>query len=243
MAIKYTLEDVEYLRGKAGISYEEAVALLEKYDGDMTRALVELEKRGKLSSGRNRNKRPHEHGGGGFARLLSLGVTTHVVVTRKGKLLADLPVLYLLFVTIVAVWVPAISLVLMLFSGCRIKVRRGHTDYTERDLRAFMTKAADNIRESVSGFAAEADAQQEEPERPFRAGGDAEGTKEQDTTKKSDAPFTPEPDTQFTPSAPDAPAPAPEAEPPTEPIPHPTQVEEEYDDDDEGNGFHKITIE
>ena len=47
---KYTLEDVETLRAKTGVSYEEAVTLLDKYDGDMARALIELEKRGRWAA-------------------------------------------------------------------------------------------------------------------------------------------------------------------------------------------------
>ena len=37
---KYTLDDIETLRSKTGVGYEEAVALLEKYDGDIARALA-----------------------------------------------------------------------------------------------------------------------------------------------------------------------------------------------------------
>ena len=37
MSKNYTLEDVETLRAKSGVSYEEAVSLLDKYDGDLAR--------------------------------------------------------------------------------------------------------------------------------------------------------------------------------------------------------------
>ena len=39
---KYSLEDIETLRARSDVSYEEAVFLLDKYDGDITRALIEL---------------------------------------------------------------------------------------------------------------------------------------------------------------------------------------------------------
>ena len=41
---KYTFEDIEILRQKSGISYEEAVNLLEYHNGSLARALVDLEK-------------------------------------------------------------------------------------------------------------------------------------------------------------------------------------------------------
>ena len=40
MPKNYSIEDVETLRAKAGVSYEEAVSLLDKYDGDMGMALT-----------------------------------------------------------------------------------------------------------------------------------------------------------------------------------------------------------
>ena len=43
---KYTFEDIEILRQKSGISYEEAVNLLEYHNGSLARALVDLEKNG-----------------------------------------------------------------------------------------------------------------------------------------------------------------------------------------------------
>ena len=57
---KYTIEDIEILRQKSGISYEEAVNLLEYHNGSLARALIDLEHRkaaklleGYLDAGRN----------------------------------------------------------------------------------------------------------------------------------------------------------------------------------------------
>ena len=38
----YTIEDVELLRRKSGMTYQEAVALLEYHTGDLARALIDL---------------------------------------------------------------------------------------------------------------------------------------------------------------------------------------------------------
>lgn len=45
-----TLEQVERLREKADVSYEEAKALLERHQGDLLEALIELERRGKADT-------------------------------------------------------------------------------------------------------------------------------------------------------------------------------------------------
>lgn len=42
------LQSIEYLREKADVSYEEAMRLLEKFDGNVMSAIVELEKNGRL---------------------------------------------------------------------------------------------------------------------------------------------------------------------------------------------------
>ncbi|MCL1795546.1 MAG: DUF4342 domain-containing protein [Clostridia bacterium] len=42
------LQDIEYLREKANVTYEEAMELLETHGGNVMRVLVELEKRGLL---------------------------------------------------------------------------------------------------------------------------------------------------------------------------------------------------
>ncbi len=45
---KFTMEQIDYLREKAAISYEEAVEVLEKNDGDLAHCMVDLERRGRL---------------------------------------------------------------------------------------------------------------------------------------------------------------------------------------------------
>ena len=46
----YTIEDIELLRQKSGISYQEAVALLDYHNGSVARALIDLEKHGRLKN-------------------------------------------------------------------------------------------------------------------------------------------------------------------------------------------------
>ena len=44
----YTIEDIEMLRKKSGMTYQEAVSLLDYHDGNLARALIDLEKSGWL---------------------------------------------------------------------------------------------------------------------------------------------------------------------------------------------------
>jgi len=44
------IQNIEYLREKANVSYEEAMELLQNSNGDVMRAMIELEKQGRLYS-------------------------------------------------------------------------------------------------------------------------------------------------------------------------------------------------
>ena len=52
----YTIEDIEMLRKKSGLSYQESVALLDYHNGSLARALIDLEKHGKLKNEENRKE-------------------------------------------------------------------------------------------------------------------------------------------------------------------------------------------
>ena len=52
----YTIEDIELLRQKSGISYQEAVALLDYHNGSLAHALIDLEKHNRLKEENNTKK-------------------------------------------------------------------------------------------------------------------------------------------------------------------------------------------
>lgn len=56
----YTIEDIEMLREKSGLSYQEAVALLDYHSGSLARALIDLEKSGRLLDETDIRKRKEE---------------------------------------------------------------------------------------------------------------------------------------------------------------------------------------
>ena len=120
---KYTLDDIETLRSKTGVGYEEAVALLEKYDGDIARALVELEKSGKLNrdglfSSANRGKAEDF-----LSKWWRAGCETRVIVERKGETLINLSALFMILALILGWKLIVVSAVLALILGCHVRVR------------------------------------------------------------------------------------------------------------------------
>lgn len=122
MSKNYSIEDVETLRAKAGISYEEAVALLDKYDGDLARALIELEKRGQVNVKADFEFNAEEIVAW-IKKMWHKGMNTRVVIERKGELLLNLPVLFLILMLILGPYAVIAAAVLMLVTGCSVSLK------------------------------------------------------------------------------------------------------------------------
>lgn len=124
MARNYTLDDVETLRSKSGVSYEEAVSLLDKYDGDLARALIELEKRGQLGANEKTvGKFSFEEACKWVHNLWREGLETRIQVERKGEIIVNLSVLFLILMLILGPYAMIAAVVLMLISGCSVSVQ------------------------------------------------------------------------------------------------------------------------
>ncbi len=165
----YTVEQIEYLRAKAYVSYEEALELLDRYGGDLTRCLVDLERRGRLkpqAGAQRAGERTRKARGEGreFPRggergtdwqgILSTFLHTNLLVTRSGETVANLPVLYVLLVFLFAPHVMIPSVLLLFVFGCRINLRAGRKDgRVEDELRNIVDNAAQNIRKTAGSFA------------------------------------------------------------------------------------------
>jgi hypothetical protein len=159
------LEKVEYLRSKANISYEEAVSLLERFDEDMTRVLVELERSGRIRKdayvsdaepqytheGHNaaHHAKYHRHA----TNILTFLFKNHLELYRNNQTLVNLPVVfYLLFLFAPYLFFPAVILVFLF--GCRIRHHKdpGTVDASNlhEDVSQFARNTAENIRSTVS---------------------------------------------------------------------------------------------
>ncbi len=129
MGKNYTLEDVETLRSKAGVSYEEAVALLDKYDGDVTRALIELEKRGQL--GADRKSVNVKFNMDDVRRLWQKGLNTRIIVEHDDRKVLDLSVVVLALMLVLGPHAFIAAVILVLICGCKVSLQaQGHHSRT-----------------------------------------------------------------------------------------------------------------
>lgn len=171
---KYTVEQIDYLREKATISYEEAMETLERFDGDLARCLVDLERRGRIKPA---TRKPGYEGGQhyryeyrneqayrddrqrGKAFVLDgeslKGTLFSRVVVRKGDtVIANLSVAFLIFAACMAPHLMITAVLLMFLMGYRVKwERKQEKPHAANDLYAFVDKTAASIRRTADSFA------------------------------------------------------------------------------------------
>lgn len=135
--MKVTLEQIDELRNRVNVSYEEAKRTLEKNEGDLIKSIIELEnKKGR----KNENK-------GNFTsftnKLLSLRMS---VKSKDGDTLVDLPLVLVLLAFMVAFWIVIPGLILAVLTSCKIKVYRAKNSMNVDSLKKNMKETVDKIK-------------------------------------------------------------------------------------------------
>ncbi|MCL1855161.1 MAG: hypothetical protein FWF86_05455 [Clostridia bacterium] len=147
---KYTVEDIEILRQKSGITYEEAINLLEYHNGSLARALVDLEKNGRLRDvkpGHGDLWKKRRKGG-----LLNYLYRMRLKVTKGDLTIINVSSLFVIFTAISAFWVLAIGAVVAMVLGYRISMERNSPDFQEESLENLIRNASSNMKNSAFSF-------------------------------------------------------------------------------------------
>ena len=144
---KYTVEDIEILRQKSGISYEEAINLLEYHNGSLARSLVDLEKNGRL-----REPKP-AHGtatkGGKGRGALNTLFRIRVRLLKGDTVVANLSVLFVLLSLLLAPWLVVLGCVAALVMGYRIAIARNDPAFARDSLDQLFKHAGTNVKNTV----------------------------------------------------------------------------------------------
>lgn len=150
----YTIEDIEFIRKKSGVSYQEAVALLDYHNGNVTRALIDLERNGRIHSDEpmhaqqpQQTKQRKEKGG--LAGLIQKLYRTRVHVTKDRTSVANLSVLFLGGCFLAAPWIVIVSAVLSAVLGYKISYVKDDPDFASANLEETVRNARDNARTTV----------------------------------------------------------------------------------------------
>ena len=157
----YTLEDVELLRKKSGISYEEAISMLDYHNGDVARALADLEKKGRLKEeGFTRTAEPKneitKNGGSKVLNFIRKLYRTRIKVKKGETTIVNLSVLFMaLAVLIFSPHLAIVSLLLGLILGYRITIDKDDEAFREEKVDVLVKNAAENVKQAVSGISRE----------------------------------------------------------------------------------------
>ena len=146
---QYTIEDIEILRQKSGISYEEAVNLLEYHNGSLARALVDLEKNGRIRDAKPNAQNGHKGHRGLFNTLFRI----RLKLFKGDTPILNISVLFFIFVLLVAPWVAIIGAILSLLLGYRFSVERNSREFSGDSLENMVKNAGVNVRFTVNSFA------------------------------------------------------------------------------------------
>lgn len=135
--MKVTLEQIDELRNRVNVSYEEAKKTLERNDGDLIKSIIELE---------HKKGRKNEHHGNftNFTnKLLALRLS---VKNNEGDTLVNLPLVLVLITFLMAFWVVIFGLVLAVLTSCKIKIYRDKNSVNVDSLKKNMKETVDKIK-------------------------------------------------------------------------------------------------
>lgn len=167
-----TLEQVERLREKASISFEDAKAALEATDGDLLNAIIYLEKQGKVtppagggyysSKGTASEEKEESQDKGQkqsgesfsdmmkrFGRfcgnLIGKGNSNYLEADKAGKTVLSLPVTVVVLLLVLLFWVTVPLFIVSLFFGFRYRFRG--SELGKDSVNKVMDGASDTVDE------------------------------------------------------------------------------------------------
>lgn len=153
----YTIEDIELIRKKSGISYQEAVALLDYHNGNVARALVDLERNGRIKPESQQkassSSGSSQHSRSALSRLFSKFYRFRLKVKKGDIVIANLSLLFSLLALMVSPHLVIIAAILVLILGYRVSFDKNDRDFASANLEKMVRNAADNVKSTVSDFA------------------------------------------------------------------------------------------
>ncbi len=176
-----TLEQVEKLREKANVSFEEAKAALESCNNDLLDALIYLERQGKVNApsgggyytSQNTEEEKQTYTGNNYSRqncggtfkdamckfgrfcakIFNIGNTNYLVAEKNGAMLFECPVTALILLLIFFFWVVVPLFILSLFFRFHYHFR-GNEMGTEQ-VNKVMDGASDTAEDIKKNFTGE----------------------------------------------------------------------------------------
>ncbi|MBQ8312448.1 MAG: hypothetical protein IJX84_04500 [Clostridia bacterium] len=152
----YTIEDIELIRKKSGISYQEAVALLDYHNGNVARALIDLERNGRIKNDaaqKTTAKDAGHQGKNGLTNFFSKLYQFRLKVKKENIIIANISLLFALLALLVSPHLVLIAAIAILVLGYKVSFNKKDADFAAANLEKMVRNAADNVKSTVSDFA------------------------------------------------------------------------------------------
>lgn len=151
----YTIEDIELLRRKSGISYQEAVALLDYHNGNVARALVDLERNGRIKPESSQDKSSgagQKRDSRGLMNFLSRMYQFRIKVKKEQTVILNLSLLFTILTCLISPHLVVVGVILVLVLGYRISFDKRDPDFASANLEKMVRNAGENVRGTVNDF-------------------------------------------------------------------------------------------
>ena len=159
----YTIEDIELIRRKSGISYQEAVALLDYHNGNVARALVDLERNGRIKESSDAPKKEKTSGFSATVNgkpvtksdamnLLHKCFRARVKVRREDTPILNISALFAVLTVLVSPHIVIVGAIIALVLGYKISFDKHDHAFDGENLERTVRNAAENVKASVNDF-------------------------------------------------------------------------------------------
>lgn len=139
MSVK--LENIDELRRRANVSYEVAKEALEKCNDDLVEAIIYLEKQNMVKPEQAAEQKNSFWDT--VKRIIKKGNNTKLIIKKKDNVILSVPVTAAVILTIIAPYVTLIGLLIVLFTGHRIKFEGKKGECTQ--VNEILNKVADTV--------------------------------------------------------------------------------------------------
>ena len=157
----YTIEDIELLRQKSGMSYQEAVALLDYHNGSLARALIDLEKHGRLNNEETAEKEGTKQMNGNEKKngtkekalnLLQKLYRSRIKIHKGTTTVFNVSVLFSALCLLLAPHMTIAGIIVSMILGYQFSFTGMDPDFASENLEKMVRSAAQNAKSSVSGI-------------------------------------------------------------------------------------------
>ena len=155
---QYTIEDIELLRQKSGLSYQEAVALLDYHNGSLARALIDLEKHGRLKNENDEKEGTRSMSGNEKKNETKQKALNFIqklyrsrLKIRKGETsVINVSILFAVLCLLFAPHMTIAGVIVSMILGYQFSFSKLDPDFASENIEKMVKSAAQNARSSVS---------------------------------------------------------------------------------------------